>query len=1141
MTDQAGTFERLLLVAGEALAKLGGLLNRSIVSEFITSFGMRLPNDILGQATGPLADAEAAANKITGVLAPLKSALGGSDVVAVVAAGVAVATEIASTITALRSLAGGLTQAADTVIADPADRARVAAYIGQLPRLMLQRMVLEELDRHVTASGALLAALGLGEDYIDRGSRADLRLPPYRVRRLYLDRIAKLASDPQAHFRDAFGWGQPDFDGVAWFARVARWRALRNKYALLFDENSMPPSVPPALSLGFFALQSDPSVSPPGLSVVARSGIDFDYDEEFPLGAFVADEEAEAVDPSWLAYMSSKSKFEAAFRGTLAPDGRFIASLSGVPKLSVRAGVKRQASDDAPITLLGVAGGTKLEARSIDIAVGIEGLQANPYVEAKQEGLHCILDLKGGDSFLKSISGNGQGRSDISVGATWSAAAGLKFTGSATVEIAIPAHARIGPATIETVYIISGFKDDTIPLELSASVRGELGPFKASVDRIGLEFLASFPQDGGNLGPMQFDTRFKPPNGVGLDIDGGGFSGGGFLYIDPDKGEYAGALELQFQEVIHLKAVGVLSTKLPEGGDGFSLLVVISAEFAPIQLSFGFTLLGVGGLLGVNRTALYDQLRLGVRDGSLNSVLFPKDVIANAPRIISDLKRIFPPMEGRYLIGPMAKLGWGTPTLVSLEIGIVLEIPQPGFAVLGVLRVALPGDDVAILNLQVNFLGVVDFDKKQLSFDASLFNSRLLTFTLTGDMAVRVYWGDNANFLLSAGGFHPAYTPPPLGLPPLNRLTISIFQGNPRLSAETYFAVTSNTVQFGAKVELYYGLDLVNVYGFISLDALIQFDPFHFVAEIAGMVAVRSGGHTLFSIRLDLTLEGPTPWHAHGTGSFEIGFIFTITVSANFDATFGEARNTSLPPVRVAPLMEEALNADGNWRAIADANLRQHVTTRELSVTVLSPLGALAVTQKIAPLNIPLARVGARRVDGPNVFSIVNANLGGLPVHTITEQFPAAQFLDLNDAEKLSRRSFEPFDAGVEIGGGASPRADFQRHVEVKYEVIYFRKPRQAIFFRLRSALLDILVSTSAAARSKFSATRRKPSGLGTPRVTLPTESFVVAGVDDLKPHMSDMVFASKSAAVIAMKDAVRKDPRLASKLQVVGAYEVAA
>ena len=290
-----------------------------------------------------------------------------------------------------------------------------------------------------------------------------------------------------------------------------------------------------------------------------------------------------------------------------------------------------------------------------------------------------------------------------------------------------------------------------------------------------------------------------------------------------------------------------------------------------------------------------------------SSVLFPKDIVANAPRIISDLKRIFPPLEGRFLIGPMAKLGWGTPTLVSLELGLMLEIPRPAFAILGVLRVALPADDVAILNLQVNFLGVVDFDKRQLSFDASLFDSHLLTFTLTGDMAVRLYWGDNANFLLSVGGFHPAYTPPPMGLPPLDRLAISIFPGNPRIRAEAYFAVTSNTVQFGAKVELYYGVDLFNVYGFIGLDVLIQFDPFHFIAEIAAMLAVRSGRAHAVLDPAPTHAGGPTPWHAHGTGSFEIGFIITITISVSFDVTFGEARNTSLPPVRVAPLMEEAL------------------------------------------------------------------------------------------------------------------------------------------------------------------------------------------------------------------------------------------
>ena len=40
---------------------------------------------------------------------------------------------------------------------------------------------------------------------------------------------------------------------------------------------------------------------------------------------------------------------------------------------------------------------------------------------------------------------------------------------------------------------------------------------------------------------------------------------------------------------------------------------------------------------------------------------------------------------------------------------------------------------------------------------------------------------------------------------------------------------------------------------------------------------------------------------------------------------------------------------------------------------------------------------------------------------------PPAQFLDMSDAEKLSRRSFEPFDAGVAVARRRrAPRADFR-------------------------------------------------------------------------------------------------------------------
>src|SRR5262249_45572121 len=158
---------------------------------------------------------------------------------------------------------------------------------------------------------------------------------------------------------------------------------------------------------------------------------------------------------------------------------------------------------------------------------------------------------------------------------------------------------------------------------------------------------------------------------------------------------------------------------------GFSLLIIMSVEFGTgIQLGFGFTLLAVGGLLGLNRTMRLDAIAEGVRTGSLDSIMFPKDVIANAPKIISDLRNYFPPKDGVFLIGPMVKLGWGTPTLASVPLGIIIEIPG-NVAIVGVIKVANPADDVALILLQVSFVGALEFDRKRIWFFASLFGSRV--------------------------------------------------------------------------------------------------------------------------------------------------------------------------------------------------------------------------------------------------------------------------------------------------------------------------------------------------------------------------------------------------------------------------------
>jgi hypothetical protein len=1141
-----GTVEGIAHFVGEALAPAKDRLTPAGIEGLLGELGLALPEGLTGQGGIPAAlnDGVAAATGLQTALPALSAAIDAADsddpasIAALIQAAATVLQRIAALITAIRALSAGIRQVAAGLPA--ADRQAVEAFGDALPGRLLEFLVLAHLDRKAPQVSPMLNLIGLVEDRTDEAGATSVSRP-YRVRRIRLRRFAKALTDPAGYLREIYRWGDPGFTGIELFRPVHELLSANDYAATLIEV----PGQLPVLEAFFARLVADPSTNPPGVRFRLRLPATDNFAETFPLGG------------PWAISFNTEARFDPGLEATFSPDGRFRfvpPTTTGSANVKVTAALGAKKTGAAPLDLLGLPGGTRLQVDSITAAAGIDArwappaAVAEPVVTFQVEKLTAVMDMAGGDSFLSSMSGGGSGRADVSVSATWSPTQGVRFSGSSALEIAIPAHATIGPATLETVYLRAGLEGDAVPVEISAALRGKLGPLTASVDRIGITLRFTFPDNGGNLGPLQVDTAFKPPNGIGLSIDGGGFAGGGYLYLDPDRGEYAGALELKFQGLIHLKAVGVLNTRLPDGSDGFSLVIIITAEFVPIQLGFGFTLNGVGGLLGVNRTILFDVLRTGVRDGTLNSILFPADVVANAPRIIADLKRVFPPMPGRFLVGPMGKLGWGTPTLISLELGVLLEIPRPAFAIIGVLRLAMPADDVAILNLQVNFAGIVDFERRELTFDASLFDSRVLTFTLTGDMAVRIYWGDNANFLLTVGGFHPAFSPPPMGLGPLRRLAIVIFAGNPSLRAEAYFAVTSNTVQFGAKIELRAGASVFNVYGFLSLDALLTVDPIHFIVQIGAMLAVRSGTSTLFSVRLDLTLEGPAPWRAKGKASFEIGFIFTVTISVKFDVTFGSVVGAVLAPIRVLDLLIDALNQRGNWSAVS-RGVSPLVATRDLgtrSSEIIHPMGALAVSQKIVPLRLPINRVGARRIEGGNQFSITAMSVtgtttSGIDVVPVEEQFAPAQFLEMSDAEKLSRRSFEPFEAGVEARSSAAPRADFVRNVVVEHEVIYLGKTRRPLLHRIGRFIFDVLLRGSAVAVSPLGKERLIPTGLGTASVGMNTGSFVVANTDDLQVHDATMVFRSETAAVQAMKAAVAGRPELAGKLQVVSEFELAA
>jgi hypothetical protein len=730
--------------------------------------------------------------------------------------------------------------------------------------------------------------------------------------------------------------------------------------------------------------------------------------------------------------------------------------------------------------------------------------------------------------------------SGFDTGLSWSPSQGAQFTGSAALEIAIPSHVTLGPLEILSLYLRAALAaDGAIPVELSGGFKATLGPLTASVDRLGAIATFKFPPGGGNLGPADVAFSFKPPNGVGLAIDAGVVKGGGFLYLDFENGEYAGALELTISNFLSLKAIGLINTKLPGGQPGFSLLVIITAEFNPgFQLGFGFTLIGVGGLLGLNRTLLLDPLVQGVRTGGVNSILFPTNVIANAPKIISDLRAIFPPREGTFLIGPMAKIGWGTPTLISVSLGVIIEVPG-NVVILGRLRAALPTEDEAVLVLQVSFVGALEFDKRRIWFFATMYDSRVLFITLRGEMGLLMDFSDNPNFVLSVGGFHPRFTAPPLPFPSPARIALSLVNEDyARVGAQLYFAVTSNSVQIGCRADAFFGFDALSVEGYFGFDALLRFSPFYLIVEISAGFSVKVAGIGLFGIHLRASLEGPTPWHIKG--SAEISLLF-FSIDVDVDVTFGERRAETLPPIDVLARLRAEFEKLESWQATLPPAGRLFVSLRELGsadALVLHPVGTLRISQRFAPLNLPLDRIGNQRPSDIRRAS-VSVQTGPLAVKGATrEKFAAAQYRDMDDAAKLSAPAYEPLDSGVEVGAAGQPWATgplAQRNV--RYETIIVDtalEPRRTRFTRFLDGLFTHFragASVSRAEVSRYNEQRLQPF---TGKVTIAEERFTVAFQVDNRPYAAAATFVSFAEAHAHLDQTARDDPALAEQVHVI-------
>ena len=298
-------------------------------------------------------------------------------------------------------------------------------------------------------------------------------------------------------------------------------------------------------------------------------------------------------------------------------------------------------------------------------------------------------------------------------------------------------------------------------------------------------------------------------------------------------------------------------------------------------------------------------------------------------------------------------------------------------------------------------------------------------------MALRIGWGSGPMLVISVGGFHPAFREIPDDLRDMTRMTIALLSGdNPRLTVQTYFAVTSNTVQNGARVELYAEACGFNIYGFLGYDLLVQFNPVHFIASISAGIALREGTERdRRASRVRGELSGPAPWNANGDASLEILF---FEISVGFNETWGD--DAPPDPVEIEDVTgardRRASTTTATGWPTHPANSTAGVSVRALELARRQDRAA-ALRRAVGQPEGGSARLSAARNSATRSPTSIGSNsttaLGG--VQDEREEFAVAQYKKLSDSDKLSAPSFERMKSGLRFSTGRCQRVRRARRV----------------------------------------------------------------------------------------------------------------
>ncbi len=961
--------------------------------------------------------------------------------------------------------------------------------------------------------------------------------------------VKKLLAKLNLEISNFYGWELPPGPDIPLSERIAS-----RAYTLKLTTPAGPPASSSfTLTQLLLAEGETPAGQEPrtGWYLSLRGAVTFEEkagDEERPIKIKITVETPDGLDAR--VYFSGEDKF----KPTGVP--------SGGMKLSIE---PAQPSTVGPAFSLPETTGTRLEIGDFSFKVEINTNGFKIRASAQKSAL--VIVPSQGDSFIEESLPPKEIRFDFALGLT-ADQDGVSIDGGSRFAATIPVNKSLLGISLKTVQLslnpVAGEGSSELQFAAVASLGFSLGPLSLSVEQIGFTVNAGAsgedqPEDAVSLLPFFYlrDVGFRPPSGVGVLVDSLAVTGGGFLFFDRQNEQYAGVIQLEIADRISIKAIGLLTTRLPDGSKGFSLLVILSVEFdPPIQLVLGFTLGGIGGYLGINRTVDVDVLRAGLHNHTLDAILFPKDPVANAGRILGVLRSVFPPSRGRHLFGLAVILNWGTPPLITAELAVIYEkADNPRLIILGQLHLVAPRKK-PILEIHMDAVGIWDYDRQEFSLDARLYDSRVVFIHISGDMALRIRRGTDPFYLLSIGGYHPAFNVPPT-FPTLERVKITFADSkNLRLILTGYFAVSSNTRQAGGKIDFFAGFGGFSIEGLIQIDVLWEPDV-RYIADFDIKVALKYKGHTLLGAHAVGQLFGPSPNRVKGKVSISL---FLFDISKSFDHTFGDDRPPeALPQVNPQAELVAALQDQRSWDAPLPGRSRMLVSLRRRAdpQVMVHPLGELSVRQQVLPLGIRIDRFAGGIPSGATIFNITQAAVGGDVIEVlepVNEFFAPAEFIQMSDDEKLARPSFEAMPAGIRLQpgglsfGGQAPAAagqavtsemDFdEKTVGADGSVSNGQNPAT-----LPGHLVIAAAGFGAAARSALR--EAGPARYSAPgaHFRVSQAAYTVSGVDALTTApLGDSAQApagSYTAVQQALEQHLKANPQSRGSLQVVPAFHV--